>query len=128
MQMKKWYQEPDRASDENSLTGTDKPSSQARELIEGDDEQLPMKQSDMPQPIPERVANPRIREDPTVQDFQRNSEKMHRATHEDAYTSAWFDYSRSVFPQSVKKRQAQTLTSTLCLRTSAASSTTTWVP
>ena len=59
MQMKKWYQEPARASDENSLTETDRPSSQARELIEGDDERLAMKQNDMPQPVPERVANPR---------------------------------------------------------------------
>ena len=28
---------------------------------------------------------------------------MHRATHEDAYARAWFDYCRSVFPQSVRK-------------------------
>ena len=28
---------------------------------------------------------------------------MHRATYEDDYTRAWFDYCRSVFPQSVRK-------------------------
>ena len=28
---------------------------------------------------------------------------MHRATSDAAYTQAWFDYSRSVFPQSVTK-------------------------
>ena len=28
---------------------------------------------------------------------------MHRATSDDAYTKAWFDYCRSVFPQSVRK-------------------------
>ena len=103
VKMKKWYQEPDRASDENSLTGTDRPSYQARELFGDDDERLAMRQGDMPPPAPERVANPRIREDRSVQDFQRNSEKMNRATHEDAYTRAWFDFCRRVFPQSVKK-------------------------
>ena len=48
-------------------------------------------------------ATPRIREDRAVQDFQYDSEGMHRATHEDAFTRAWFDYCRSVFPQSVRK-------------------------
>ena len=62
-----------------------------------------MTQGVMPPPAPERVANPSIREDRAVQDFQYNSEGMHRATHEDAYTRAWFDYCRSVFPQSVRK-------------------------
>ena len=62
-----------------------------------------MRQSDMPPPVPERVANPSIREDRAVQDFQKNSEEMHRATDEEAYTRAWFDYCRSVFPQSVRK-------------------------
>ena len=38
-----------------------------------------------------------------MQGFQFNSEGMHRATHEDAYTRAWFDFCRSVFPQSVRK-------------------------
>ena len=103
MKMKNWYQEPDPVSDKNSLTGTDRPSYQAREQIEDDDERLAMRQGDMPPPVPERVANPRIQEDRAVQDFQRNSEKTHRATHEDAYTRAWFDYCRSVFPQSVRK-------------------------
>ena len=56
-----------------------------------------MRQSDMPPPVPERVANPSIR------DRAVHSEGMHRATHEDAYTRAWFDYCRSVFPQSVRK-------------------------
>ena len=57
----------------------------------------------MPPPVPERVANPRIREHRAVQNFRQNSETMHRATSEDAYTKAWFDNCRSVFPQSVRK-------------------------
>ena len=64
---------------------------------------LATRQGDMPSPLPERVTNPRIREDRVVQDFQSNSEKMHRATYEDAYTRAWFDCCRCVFPQSVRK-------------------------
>ena len=90
-------------SDTNSLTGLDRPSYRARELIEDDEERLAMWQRDMPQPVPERVANRRIRDDRAVQDFQRNSDKMHRATSEDAYTKAWFDCCRCVFPQSVRK-------------------------
>ena len=62
-----------------------------------------MRQGHMPPPVPERVVNPRIREDRAVQDFQCNSAKMHRANYEDAYTRAWFDFCRSVFPQSVRK-------------------------
>ena len=57
----------------------------------------------MPPPVPERVANPRIREDRAVLDFQRNSGKKHRATHEDAYSKAGFYYCRGIFPQSVRK-------------------------
>ena len=36
-------------------------------------------------------------------EFYSNSDKMRRATSNDAFTQAWFDYSRSVFPQSVRK-------------------------
>ena len=103
MKMKPWYQGHDRASDQKTPTGTDRASYHAREPIEDDDERLTMRQGDMPPPVPERFANPRIREDPAVQDFRQNSEKMHRATSDDAYIKAGFDYCRSVFPQSVRK-------------------------
>ena len=88
-----------------------------------------MRQGDMPPPVPDRVANPRVPEDRAVQDFQYNSEKdapchlRRRPTQEHG-----FDYCRSVFPQSRRGRQAQTLTFTTCQRTNAASSSTTWVP
>ena len=36
-----------------------------------------MRKGDMPPPVPERIAIPRIREDRAVQDFRQNSEKMH---------------------------------------------------
>ena len=84
MKMKQWYQGHDRVSDEEEATGTNRASYHAREPIEDDDERFAMTQSDMPPPVPERVANPRIREDRVVQDFQWNSEKMHRATCEEA--------------------------------------------
>ena len=85
------------------VTGT-----QSRERSEGahqngHHERLAMRQGDVPPPVPERVANPRVREDQAVQDFRQNSEKMHRATSENANTRAWFDCCRSVFPQSVRK-------------------------
>ena len=98
-----WHWPDNRVSDEKVPSGTDRPSYQAREQIGDDDERFTMRQGDMPPPVPERAANPRIREDRAVQDFLRDSEKMHRATHEDAYTRAWLDYCQSVFPQSVGK-------------------------
>ena len=92
MKMKQWYQGHDRVSDQKAPSGTDRASYHAREPIEDDDERLAMGQGDMPPPVPARVANPRIREDRAVQFFRQNSEKMHRATSEDVYTTAWFEY------------------------------------
>ena len=123
MKMKQWYQEHHRVI-RRPLERTER---QARDPIEDDEERLAMRTGDMPPPEPERVANPRIREDRAVQDFRQNSEKMHHATSEDAFTKAWFDCCRSVFPQSVRRKQAQTLISITCRRVSAASSSTTCV-
>ena len=116
VKMKQWYQKQDRLSDKSQWqwssnrvsdkkapTGTERASYQVREPIEDYDERLVMRRRDMPSPVPERVANPKIREDRAAQDFRQNSEKMHRATSEDAYTKAWFDDCRSIFPQSVRK-------------------------
>ena len=44
------------------------------------DERLAMEKDDMPPPVPERVANPRTREDRALHEFHSNSDKMHRAT------------------------------------------------
>ena len=60
-----------------------------------------MKRSDMPPKLPQRVANPRIREDQALQEFSSNSDKMHRANPADEFTQAGFNYGRSSFPQSV---------------------------
>ena len=78
-------------------------SYQVRRTIENDEERLAMKRGDMPPPVPERGANPRIREDQALQEFHSKSDKMHRATPEDEFAQTWFDYDRSVFPQSVRK-------------------------
>ena len=103
MKMKQFYQKHNRVSDQKAPTGTNRASYHAREPIEDDDERLAMRKGDMAPPVPERVANPRIRKDRAVQEFRQNSETLHRATSEDAYTKAWFDYCRSIFPQSVRK-------------------------
>ena len=63
-----------------------------------------MKKGEIPRPMLERVANPRIREDQAFQEFHSNSDRMHSATFDDDFTQARFDYSRSVFPQSVKRK------------------------
>ena len=74
MKLRKWHKthcESDvsqfpsssRASDPRAPHGTDRTSYQVREPIEDEEERLAMKQGDMPPPVPERVANPRIRED-----------------------------------------------------------------
>ena len=100
--MKQWYQKHNRVRHQKAPTGTNRAPCHARDPIEDDDERLAMRHGDMPPPVPERIAHPRIREDRAVQDFRQNSEKMHRAS-EDAHTKAWFDYFRSVCPQSVRK-------------------------
>ena len=87
----------------DAFTGTNRTSYKERKTIENDGERLAMKRSDMPPPLPERVADPRIRDDPALNEFNSNSDKMHRATCDDDNTQAWFDCSRSVFPQSVRK-------------------------
>ena len=48
-----------------------------------DEERLAMKRGSMPPPLPRRVENPRIREDRALQEFNSNSDKMHRATLDD---------------------------------------------
>ena len=88
MKMKQWYQGHNRVSDQKAPTGTNRASHQAREPIEDDDEWRAMRQGEIPPPVPERVADPSIREDRAVQDFRQNSDKMHRATQEDAYAKA----------------------------------------
>ena len=62
-----------------------------------------MKRGGMPPPLLKRVANPRIRDDQALHEFYLNSDKMHRATSDDAFTQAWFDYSQSVFPAICEK-------------------------
>ena len=109
--MRKWYLAPTREDDDphfpsssrvsDALTGADWTSYQVR--IEDDDDRLAMKEGDTPPPVPERISNPRIREDQAFQEFHSNSDRMHSATSDDDFTQAWFDYSRSVFPQSVRK-------------------------
>ena len=84
------------------FTGRTRASYQAREPIEDDEEGLAMKRGGMPPRLPRRVPNLRIRDDRALQYFS-NSDKMLRATPVDAHTQAWFDYSRSVSPQSVRK-------------------------
>ena len=63
MKMKQWHQTQNRVSDQRVHTGTNRASYHAREPIEDDDGRLAMRKNDMPPPIPERIANPRIRKD-----------------------------------------------------------------
>ena len=111
MRVSKWYQETTREDDDSHfssssrvsdfLTGTNRTSYQEREPVEDDEERLVIERGEMPPPLPKRAVNPRIRDDQAIHTFYSISDKMHRATSEDAYTQAWFDYSRSVVPQSV---------------------------
>ena len=114
MKMKTWYQEPTRESVmilsfrlqvARAMLSVERTEHQTRyEIpIEDDEERLAMKQGDMPPPVPERVANPRIRDDRAVQEFQSYSDRMHRATSDDTFTQACFNYCRKVLSQSVRK-------------------------
>ena len=105
------------------FTGTNRMSHQGREPIGDEEERLAMKRSEMPPPLPNRVPNPRSRDDRALHTCFSYSDNMHRATSDDAYTQAWFGYSRSVFPQSVGK-QVQMLSFFTCQRTSVAFSST----
>ena len=63
-----------------------------------------MKIGDTPPPLRRRVSNPRIRADRALHELFSNSDKVHRAIYDAAYTQAWFDYIRSsIFSQSVRK-------------------------
>ena len=66
----------------------DRTSYQVREPIESDEDRLAMKRGDLPPPLPQRVANPRIREDQALQEFHSYSDRMHRTTPDDAFTQA----------------------------------------
>ena len=59
----------------------------------------------MPPPLPHRVANARTREDRAVHEFHSNSDKMLRAPSDDEFTQACSDYSRFVFPQSMRNNK-----------------------
>ena len=77
-----------RERDQKAPIGTDRASYHAREPIEDDDERFSMRKGDVPPPVLELVASPRIREDRKVLEFRQKSEKMHRATSEDVHTQA----------------------------------------
>ena len=84
MRVSKWYQEPTRENDDprsssssrvsDVITGTNRMSYQVREPTGNDEERLSMKRGDTPPAAPE-----------------------------DEFTQTWFEYGRSVFPQSVTK-------------------------
>ena len=62
-----------------------------------------MKRGNMPPPVPKRVNDPRTREDQAKLEFYSNSDRIHRTTPEDEFAQRWFEYTRSMFPQSVRK-------------------------
>ena len=70
-----------------------------------------MKKGDVPPPVPERVANPRIRKDQAT-----------TITHKHGLITA------ELSSRNLSKKQVQTLTFLTCQRISVASSSTTWVP
>ena len=130
-----WYQESTREEDDthfpsssrasDALTGADTTSYQVREPIENDEERLAMKRGDMPPPVPQRVVNPRIREDQALHEFYSNSDKMHCAT--PMTSSHKHDLIMTDLPShSLWEKQVQTLNFSTCLRTSVAPSSTTW--
>ena len=102
--MQQWYQKHNRVSDQKVPTGTNRASYHARETIKDDDERLAMRKGDLPPPVRERVANPRIREDRAVQGIPTELGKDAPCRSRRRPTQkAWFDSCRSVFPQSVRK-------------------------
>ena len=115
MRVSKWYQEPTGDDDDSHFssssrvsdvfTGTSRTSYQEREPLENDEDRLAMKRGDMPPPFPKRVANPRIRGHQALHESYSNSDKMHRATSDDACTRAWFDHSQICLPAVCEKNR-----------------------
>ena len=102
MKGSKWYQEAIiRTSDafvETSWASVWEPNEDA-------EERLAIKKGDTPPQLPRRVSNLRVRDDQALNGFFSNPDKMHRATSNDPYTQAWFDYTRlSVFPLTVRRK------------------------
>ena len=65
---------------------------------------MKMKRGDLPPPLPQRVANPRIREDQAFYKvFIRNRTRCTVPLLTTILSQAWFENGRSVFPQSVQK-------------------------
>ena len=94
MRLRKWYQESTRENDDplksSEWPGADRMSYQELEPIRNDEDRLAMKRGDMRPPMPQRIANPRNREDQALQELHSKSDKMHRAT-SDEYFDTWFD-------------------------------------
>ena len=82
MRGRKGYQEPTREDDDphfpsssrvsDAFTRTSRTSHQVREPIANDEDRLVMKRGEMPPPLPQRVANSRIREDQALHTFYSN--------------------------------------------------------
>ena len=62
------------------VTGTNRPSYKIRRPTENDEARLTKKKGEMPPPLPGRIDNPRIREDPALLEYYSISDKIHRAT------------------------------------------------
>ena len=140
MKMKNWYQEQacesddsqfqslsHCASDAKTSTRTNRTSYQARERIKNHKERAAMRQGTMPPTEPERIANPRIREDRTIRKFNWNRQRYTVPPTKTPTQEHVFILAESS-SHSVWEKQVRTLTSTTCQRTSAASFSTTWVP
>ena len=109
MRMSPWYSEGDdsqplasKGMNEDS-SGAKRSQYQIPRLVAKDEERFARKKGEKPPPLPKRIDNPRIREDPALMEFCSNTDKIHQATSEDPYAQAWLNYSQSIFPQSVKK-------------------------
>ena len=70
MKMKEWYLEPTREDDDPHFPSSNRVSDAlCTGAVENDKETHAMKKRDMPPPVPERVANPRSREDQALQEI-----------------------------------------------------------
>ena len=113
IRMSQWYSEPicggndsqpiafTRMNEDSS--GTKRSQYQIPRPVVKDEERLARRKDDMPPPLTRRTNNPRIRDLPALTEFYLNTDKIHHATSEDACAQAWFNYSQSIFPKSIKK-------------------------
>ena len=90
-----------------------------------DEERLTRKKGDMPPPLPRKIDNPRLREDPALMEFYSNTDKIHTPPL-GMLMHMHGSITVSIFSRSEWRKHVETMHSFTCQRISAVFSSTIW--